>query len=66
MNCPHCHGKLPASGLIWKQRKRARGLCWNCPAPAVPGKTRCEACAAKECARNKAKYMRKRTKEAAA
>ena len=59
MKCPHCGGKLPTSGLEWKRKQRALGLCWHCAQPAVPGKTRCAACAAKEAAYARAKYGHK-------
>jgi hypothetical protein len=28
----------------WKSERRNRGLCWDCPAPALVGKGRCQNC----------------------
>lgn len=38
------------------RRRREAGLCVSCPNPAVPGKARCEGCAAKERAVAKERY----------
>lgn len=47
----------------WHAARRARGLCFLCPAKAPPGKAVCPACYAKRRARERAEAVREHDRE---
>ena len=41
-SCARCRAASTANAREMNRERRRRGLCWNCTAPAVSGRTMCE------------------------
>lgn len=61
-SCPTCKALPTKDGRQWRRQRVGAGLCWDCPALAEPGRTRCAKHAAACAAANTASKERRRAR----